>query len=187
MWPIEVTWVEVWSGVEGPGKGYRGCVVGGWRMVSQCRVSVTWVRTWEFATLCFHFSSLYVVTSLFSSAGWRPNKNTSNSGPQTGCTTCFVHCLHPTSELTAGRLLLSQKKQKKKQLKGESTERPCPNPPCDLLWSPEARCDRRLKGSQACAVGGRHHLSLKMAVHSGHRLCKIHSTCTFTHSIHWVV
>lgn len=151
MWPIEVTWVEVWSGVEGPGKGYRGCVVGGWRMASQCRVSVTWVRTWEFATLCFHFSSLYVVTSLFSSAGWWPNKNTSNSGPQTGCTTCFVHCLHPTSELTAGRLLLSQKKQ----LKGESTERPCPNSSCDPLWSPEARCDRRLKGSQACAVGGR--------------------------------
>lgn len=154
MWPIEVTWVEVRSGVEGPGKGYRGCVVGGWRMVSQCRVSVTWVRTWELATFCFHFSSLYVVTSLFSSAGWRPNKNTSNSGHRP----VVPHALYTASIRHQSSLqadFCSAKKNKKKQLKGESTERPCPNPSCDLFWSPEARCDRRLKGSQACTVGGR--------------------------------
>lgn len=97
-------------------------------------------------------------------------------------------CTLPPSDIRAHcRQTSAQPKKTKKRLKGESTERPCPNPSCDLLWSPEARSDRRLKGSQACTVGGRHHLSLKMAVHSGHRLCKIHSTCTFTHSIHWVV
>lgn len=38
-----------------------------------------------------------------SMAGSWTNSNTSTSGPQTRCSTYFVHCLYLTTELTAGR------------------------------------------------------------------------------------
>lgn len=45
----------------------------------------------------FHFSSLYVRTLTFSTAGCQASNSTSKSGPQTSCTTYFVHCLHRAS------------------------------------------------------------------------------------------
>lgn len=46
-----------------------------------------------FGTLRFHFSSLYVITLLFSTAGWRTRKSASKSGHRPTMP-AFVHSLH---------------------------------------------------------------------------------------------
>lgn len=47
----------------------------------------------------FHFSSLYVRTLTFSTAGCQASNSTSKSGPQTSCTTQFWHWLRAVRSL----------------------------------------------------------------------------------------
>lgn len=42
----------------------------------------------------FHFSCLYFIPQIFSAAAWCTNNSSSESSPQTSCTTCFWH--YPT-------------------------------------------------------------------------------------------
>lgn len=50
----------------------------------------------------FHFSFLYVISPLSSVAVYETN-NKNKSGPQTSCSTYFLHCLNLTAKLTVGR------------------------------------------------------------------------------------